>query len=147
MMRDSPCVEPNACGVLQRSIPSTLTPRRASSRSAALPIAPKPTTITSNIRHLERLRAQTRLIEQLPSQHAHLSLGIAKSHTDFGLRCFDFHIAGIVRGNDVKFIVAVPAKLSGIKCKPAACDQSPRKLRERPGCAFAVKYCHASYSA
>ena len=50
VIRVSPCVDPHACGGAYWSIPMTETPRAASCRQAALPIAPSPTTITSALR-------------------------------------------------------------------------------------------------
>src|SRR5688572_15156073 len=47
VMRESPCEEPSACGGEKRSMPSTRTPRRASSQAAAPPAAPSPTTMAS----------------------------------------------------------------------------------------------------
>src|SRR5437867_12835383 len=55
MMRLSPWDEPNACGGLKRSSPTTLKPRRDSARTAAAPMAPRPTTITSELRGMIRL--------------------------------------------------------------------------------------------
>src|SRR5438132_2652340 len=47
MMRVLPCDEPNACGGEKRSRPSTCWPRFARWYAAALPIAPRPTMMTS----------------------------------------------------------------------------------------------------
>src|SRR5438309_2979599 len=46
MMRDSPCVEPWACGGECRSKQTTWTPRLASLQDVAAPIAPPPITAT-----------------------------------------------------------------------------------------------------
>src|SRR5215472_2874528 len=43
----SPADDPNSCGGLKRSIPRTFVPSRAKCHVAALPTAPRPTTITS----------------------------------------------------------------------------------------------------
>src|SRR6516162_9950039 len=43
----SPVDDPNSCGGLKRSIPRTFAPSRAKCQVAALPTAPRPTTITS----------------------------------------------------------------------------------------------------
>src|SRR5690242_955830 len=47
MMRDSPPLEPSSWGVVERSRPRTRSPRRDDWSAAALPCAPRPTTITS----------------------------------------------------------------------------------------------------
>ena len=45
--RERPWLEPRACAGVKRSSPSTRLPRRARWYAAALPIAPRPTTIAS----------------------------------------------------------------------------------------------------
>src|SRR5438445_13817 len=47
MIRDRPCEEPCSCAGVYCSIPSTRTPRRARWYAAALPIAPRPSTMMS----------------------------------------------------------------------------------------------------
>src|SRR5207249_6734314 len=47
MILVAPCDEPRSCPGVNRSIPSTRRPRCDSSRSTALPIAPRPQTTTS----------------------------------------------------------------------------------------------------
>src|SRR5262249_8622699 len=89
MMRLFPCEDPSAWGGAKRSKPTTVSPRRDSSRAAAEPMAPRPAIATSYVRdmaaHGRRAsrRSQGRLVA--PSLSAERGLPeLAAPHAELG---------------------------------------------------------------